>query len=681
MITRVFQRAMLALTLMALSSTAFAQVSDDLSITKSLQGGGTDVVAGTEVIFDFLVTNEATNAELLPMTDVLMTDTLPAGMTFVSASGPDLNCGPAGNEVFCQVTQGNEIIPSAIYAWSMTVAVASDVTGPLTNTIEADYPFDLNPDDNTATLDVNAVAVADLRLEPFGAGVGPNPAVAGAGVQSYGFLLTNDGPSDAPGVSVDFGDTLPAGVTFNGTDPSTGTFDPNTLDWTVGTLAAGEFAVIRIDYDVAANAAVCTDCIDVTGGALMNPNSDPDSGNNLLSQKGSIDREFDLELTVVESIDPVLAGSGVGNLTHTFSLSRVAGPSLAEGVTVEITPNLPAGVSLVSGVPTIGGFAGTTWTVGDVDADGAVGDLVLTLTVDATATDCTDCVSASGTASATSGTDTVPANNTDIEELTSIETAAGGGSTTFPVTIDFSNDFDGSVMVSLTCNTGNPLSQEFEITEAGGVDFVVQVLDFIAPTTTCEVSLTDIDGAYISNAMLANGVDTGSSCVFSGTPVADESAAFDPDRSNTCEIAAVPTPNVWTVSKVWLDGGSDISQEATFDWECTNASQTTDGSAAGFGGSFTETGEFDDVEVTVYPAPGMTATCSATEDIDLLDDSVESDQGCESGNEFTIGSGDDGCTITNSVFFEGIPSLNQYGLAIMALLMLGVGMVGFRRFV
>jgi hypothetical protein len=39
------------------------------------------------------------------------------------------------------------------------------------------------------------------------------------------------------------------------------------------------------------------------------------------------------------------------------------------------------------------------------------------------------------------------------------------------------------------------------------------------------------------------------------------------------------------------------------------------------------------------------------------------------------------CTITNTVFFEGIPTLNQYGLALLALLMLGVGFVGFRRFV
>ena len=39
------------------------------------------------------------------------------------------------------------------------------------------------------------------------------------------------------------------------------------------------------------------------------------------------------------------------------------------------------------------------------------------------------------------------------------------------------------------------------------------------------------------------------------------------------------------------------------------------------------------------------------------------------------------CTVTNTfVFFEGIPVLNRYGLALLALLMLGIGVIGFRRF-
>ena len=40
------------------------------------------------------------------------------------------------------------------------------------------------------------------------------------------------------------------------------------------------------------------------------------------------------------------------------------------------------------------------------------------------------------------------------------------------------------------------------------------------------------------------------------------------------------------------------------------------------------------------------------------------------------------CTVTNTgELFEGIPVLNRYGLALLALLMLGIGVIGFRRFI
>ena len=55
------------------------------------------------------------------------------------------------------------------------------------------------------------------------------------------------------------------------------------------------------------------------------------------------------------------------------------------------------------------------------------------------------------------------------------------------------------------------------------------------------------------------------------------------------------------------------------------------------------------------------------------------------GGKLEIFSADAGntitCTVTNTfVFFEGIPVLNRYGLALLALLMLGIGVIGFRRF-
>ena len=71
------------------------------------------------------------------------------------------------------------------------------------------------------------------------------------------------------------------------------------------------------------------------------------------------------------------------------------------------------------------------------------------------------------------------------------------------------------------------------------------------------------------------------------------------------------------------------------------------------------------------------AICSADETI--FDDSVVSSNGC--GPRLIPAGATFSCTITNTVFFEGIPTLNRYGLALMALLMLAIGLLGFRRLV
>ena len=69
------------------------------------------------------------------------------------------------------------------------------------------------------------------------------------------------------------------------------------------------------------------------------------------------------------------------------------------------------------------------------------------------------------------------------------------------------------------------------------------------------------------------------------------------------------------------------------------------------------------------------------EEVGINNTSVSSDQGCLEGVVYEWG-GDltQECTIINTVVFEGIPALSRQGLALLALLMLGVGFIGFRRF-
>jgi len=233
---------------------------------------------------------------------------------------------------------------------------------------------------------------------------------------------------------------------------------------------------------------------------------------------------------------------------------------------------------------------------------------------------------------------------------------------TFPTTVDFSNNATDSVTATVTCNSGNPLTQSADISEAGGVTFVVQELDIANADFTCDVTM---DG-------LAEGYTTSTVCSFVGGSTLTE--------ENSCEFVAVPEISNLFVFKEWVNDNPDVSETFAFQFECTNASLTTDGTSTTLSGTFQGNGEGANV-ASFYPAPGLTSVCTATEVLDSLDSAVESDQGCAGPYSFTIGSGDQECTITNTVFYEGIPSLNQYGLAIMALLMLGVGMVGFRRFV
>jgi hypothetical protein len=88
---------------------------------------------------------------------------------------------------------------------------------------------------------------------------------------------------------------------------------------------------------------------------------------------------------------------------------------------------------------------------------------------------------------------------------------------------------------------------------------------------------------------------------------------------------------------------------------------------------------------SAYVCPTTSGTsCWVTEKIQ--DSSVEADTGECSGSKgtplYTIfpGDWDNQCTVVNTRIYEGVPTLSQYGLVILAMLMLGVGMVGFRRF-
>jgi hypothetical protein len=232
--------------------------------------------------------------------------------------------------------------------------------------------------------------------------------------------------------------------------------------------------------------------------------------------------------------------------------------------------------------------------------------------------------------------------------------------TSFPTSIDFTNGNDGTVNVELTCNSGNPLVQDFDISEAGGVTFIVNGL---VDGSNCSVALSGLDTGYEITSL---------PCDFAGITATGGPYA--------CDMVAEPMSSTFTIVKEWVGAGADISTMADVKWRCTNASWDTGDEFGTIYDTETFYGD-DDFDVVFYPGPGETSVCSADEQVDSMDSAAEGDEGCADGIDFVVGTEEGSCTITNTVFYEGIPTLSQYGLAILVLLTLGVGFVGVRRFV
>jgi hypothetical protein len=153
-----------------------------------------------------------------------------------------------------------------------------------------------------------------------------------------------------------------------------------------------------------------------------------------------------------------------------------------------------------------------------------------------------------------------------------------------------------------------------------------------------------------------------------------------------CHITNRPLPAVVTVTKTWVVEGADQGFDGGH-WisgSCDSKIIAADSvGRCGPGCFYAEYREEDavegslDYEFTVTKPNYPFSRCAFGE---FADDSVvESDNGC---GRINLGAGAVAeCEIVNTVFFEGIPTLSRYGMAVMALLMLGVGLIGFRRFV
>ena len=158
-------------------------------------------------------------------------------------------------------------------------------------------------------------------------------------------------------------------------------------------------------------------------------------------------------------------------------------------------------------------------------------------------------------------------------------------------------------------------------------------------------------------------------CTFDDVSIGDE---------NICLIHNEAEPVQVDVSKEWLyDEDVGLYDEAIMKLVCQNV-DGGDGEyhqddmrwVWGFQGDQTHT-------AWVVPNRFGTTRCRVIESITLS--AVESINDCDEWQDVDIGDDLLDCTVINSVFFEGIPTLSQYGLILLASLMLLIGAVAARR--
>ncbi|MDX1555251.1 MAG: IPTL-CTERM sorting domain-containing protein [Xanthomonadales bacterium] len=243
---------------------------------------------------------------------------------------------------------------------------------------------------------------------------------------------------------------------------------------------------------------------------------------------------------------------------------------------------------------------------------------------------------------------------------------AGGGDdepvARFAVDKIFNDGNPAEVEVTISCNTGLPLQQSATISEGDGVVFVVT--DFIDGTMDCEVTETAGVAGYEQEYDSGAGFTDGP-CLFEAVGFGD---------LNTCVIANGLLEVDVDVTKWWMDDGPGFASfdyaEATFD--CVNEQFDIQAS-----GTLEFLGDGDTQSFSVFPHWNGTTSCDVNETV--VENGVEFDDSECQGLVVTPGNGAS-CNIYNTRLFEGIPTLGQYGLALLAMLMLGVGFVAFRRY-
>ncbi len=314
-------------------------------------------VAGTSHTWTLTVSNNGPDTAVGPFT---VTDTVPAGTTFSSATGPGWSCSHdgslTGGVVTCVRTNSNDTLApsgpgSSFDPISMVVNINSDTPASTVYTDDAEVTlstFDTNLANNVDDASTTVTAQADVRVSKSHTGSG----VAGTLVNWTVTVDNVTGPSTSRANIVTV-DTLPAGVTFAGfqfIDPDLScAHDGVNPGGTITCTRATDMAVGAVDT-FTFSARINRDQIaDVTNNVVVTTTTFDPVTPNVASDPVAVTTLADLAIN--KSIIGVVEAGSAGQ--YQITVDNLAGPSDAGAFS--FTDTLPAGVTVTGVTANTGG--------------------------------------------------------------------------------------------------------------------------------------------------------------------------------------------------------------------------------------------------------------------------------------------------------------------------------------
>jgi uncharacterized repeat protein (TIGR01451 family)/gliding motility-associated-like protein len=298
----------------------------ELNIVKNPQA--TEVVAGQNFSYTIVVSNTGT----APARDVVVTDALPAGLTFVSADNGGTHSAGTVTWNIPILAIGQSVTLSLVVNLNSNVPAGTSIRN-VAVVDSPDNPEDPIPSDEDPGSDteVEVEAIANLAITKA---VSQSNVVAGAPV-TYSLTISNSGLSDALTVLVR--DLLPVGTSFISADNG-GALNNGAVIWTIPVVKAGE--------QVTVNVTVATDPNLITGDQIFNIGqtsspTDPDGTKESNTVVVTIDNAAEVtEIEVIKTVSEAKASPG-DVLTYTITVTNI-GTAIARNI--QVTDQLPEGL-------------------------------------------------------------------------------------------------------------------------------------------------------------------------------------------------------------------------------------------------------------------------------------------------------------------------------------------------